>query len=52
MKIPGSNGRVMEINIKYENIENFCHYCGFLEHEERNCDRFLKVFVDGKVVER
>ena len=42
IKISGNNQKVMEVNLKYECIGNFCYYCGFIGHEVRNCQQNLE----------
>ncbi|KAL4371577.1 hypothetical protein AHAS_Ahas06G0179700 [Arachis hypogaea] len=41
IKIARSYRKVIEIKLKYEKIGNFRHYCGFLGHENRCCNKFL-----------
>ncbi|RYQ87864.1 hypothetical protein Ahy_B09g095407 [Arachis hypogaea] len=51
MKIAGGDKKVIELQVKYEKIGNFCYYCGFLGHEARGCSKFFEDSAAGKVDE-
>lgn len=35
------NGSKTWINFKYEHLPSLCYWCGHLEHDDRDCDRWL-----------
>ncbi|MED6209602.1 hypothetical protein PIB30_056350 [Stylosanthes scabra] len=50
-KITGPNQKVMEIALKYERIGSFCHYCGHIGHEIRNCSIQIEDSIKDEVKE-
>ncbi|MED6195036.1 hypothetical protein PIB30_034272 [Stylosanthes scabra] len=51
IKISGSNHKVLEVNLKYEHIGNFCHHCGFVGYEIRSCHQHLEDTANRQVKE-
>ncbi|RYQ85825.1 hypothetical protein Ahy_B10g105443 [Arachis hypogaea] len=49
LKIACNNQKILEVNLKYEQIGNFYYYCGFVRHEIRNCQQNLEDTVAGQV---
>ncbi|MED6107979.1 hypothetical protein PIB30_019206 [Stylosanthes scabra] len=51
LKVAGPNQNVIDVTLKYEKIGSFCHYCGHLGHETRNCNLQLEDSVKGEIQE-
>ena len=36
---------------KYEKLPDFCYMCGYLDHQENDCDRMVRLLKEGKKLE-
>ena len=48
--LAGSDGLRHWVDLKYERLPVFCHFCGLLGHDLRHCAQYFCHTKDGKVV--
>nr|XP_023912638.1 uncharacterized protein LOC112024227 [Quercus suber] len=49
--IAGSDGKKMWVSFKYERLPMFCHFCGILGHDLKNCASHFTAEKQGRRVE-
>ena len=49
--LAGSDGLRHWVDLKYERLPVFCHFCGLLGHDLRHCAQYFHHTKDGKVVD-
>ena len=49
--IVGSDGEKHSVKFKYERLPLFCHYCGMLGHDVKNCAKLFAVTKNGGMVD-
>ncbi|KAL0012666.1 hypothetical protein SO802_007774 [Lithocarpus litseifolius] len=49
--LAGSDGLRHWVDLKYERLPLFCHFCGILGHDLRHCAQYFSQKKDGKVAE-
>ncbi|XP_016178958.1 uncharacterized protein LOC107621451 [Arachis ipaensis] len=43
IKVASPDNVVFEIMLKYEKLGIYCSFCGYIRHETRNCEEYLKL---------
>ena len=49
--LAGSDGERVWVTFKYERLPMFCHFCGFLGHDLRNCAGYFTATKKGNTVQ-
>ncbi|MED6149753.1 hypothetical protein PIB30_065611 [Stylosanthes scabra] len=48
---PGPNHKLLDVQIRYEQIGSFCFCCGHIGHEVRNCNTHIEDSLKGDVLD-